>query len=373
MSVKRYSILVGIIVIILGFVGFFGFSNMFEAPKRKSELQKRKLVNVVEVENQSNTAQLQITGKLQAKERIELFAEVAGILKKANKDFKTGVAFNKGELMVFIDDEEASLNLIAEKNNFFNGIINLLPDIKLDYPDAFEKWQSYANSIEFIKPLPQLPDIDDLKEKNFVSANNIFQSYYRIQSQESRLSKYKISAPFDGVLANVSIQQGTLVRTNQKLADFIQTDVFELVGSVSYNEQLKVKVGAKVELLVPNKTSALHGTVVRKSPDINPQTQSIDLFVEVSDNSLFEGQFVKAFAQLGEVDSSYVLQRKLINELNEVFILKDSLIEIINVEIVHMQGNEVIVKGIPNNTLILLDRLNDLYPGMPVTPFIVNQ
>ena len=52
--------------------------------------------------------------------------------------------------------------------------------------------------------------------------------YYSIKNIEKRLSKYNITAPFNGVLTEALVTKGTLIRPGQKLGEFIDTSVFEI-------------------------------------------------------------------------------------------------------------------------------------------------
>ena len=42
-----------------------------------------------------------------------------------------------------------------------------MPDIRLDYPEQYEKWEQYLRDFDFDKPTPKLPAINSEKEKFF--------------------------------------------------------------------------------------------------------------------------------------------------------------------------------------------------------------
>jgi len=60
------------------------------------------------------------------------------------------------------------------------------------------------------KATPTLPEMSDEKEKFFISGRGIMTSYYNVKNLEQRLSKYRIAAPYKGVLTQALVTEGTL-------------------------------------------------------------------------------------------------------------------------------------------------------------------
>ena len=58
------------------------------------------------IQNEDLTTQLEITGRLLARQKIELFAEVTGTMLPNRNRFKEGNYFKKGEALLRIDKEE---------------------------------------------------------------------------------------------------------------------------------------------------------------------------------------------------------------------------------------------------------------------------
>ena len=77
-----------------------------------------------------------------------------------------------------------------------NGIACILPDIKIDFPESFQKYQDFFNSLKIDQPLPELPELDSDKEKVFLASRNILNDYFNIKSAEVRLSKYRLICTF---------------------------------------------------------------------------------------------------------------------------------------------------------------------------------
>ena len=133
---------------------------------------------------------------------MELYAEVQGIFEYSEQSFKPGIYYKEGSILLQINSDEERANLRAQKSSLYNQIVALLPDLKFDYADAFDKWQSYVNNFSVEQTLQSLPETD--KEKLFIASRNINSVWYTVKNLEERLSKYIIFAPYNGCLLYTS-------------------------------------------------------------------------------------------------------------------------------------------------------------------------
>ena len=76
---------------------------------------------------------LSANGNLVAKNKIELFSEVQGVLQTSNKAFKPGTVYVQNENLLSINSDEFNASLQSQKSNLFNLITSILPDIRLDF------------------------------------------------------------------------------------------------------------------------------------------------------------------------------------------------------------------------------------------------
>ena len=103
------------------------------------------------------SAELVAFGRVNSSLPLDLITEVSGKILQGSVPLKEGQRFRKGTLLFKVDNTEANLRLQASKSNFLKDIASILPDLKIDYPDSFELWQSYFNSIDVEQELPELP------------------------------------------------------------------------------------------------------------------------------------------------------------------------------------------------------------------------
>lgn len=361
-----------IILTILGVLlivgSIFIAKTIIDNKKRpESQIQRSiKTVFVDTVQNQTVPIVIESNGNLLAKERVELYSEVQGVLRSSSKPFKAGQQFSKGESLLRIDDVEFYSSVMAQRSNFYNLLAATMPDLNLDFPDVAPKWQAYLNKIDVNNSLPTLPEMSSDKEKYFISGRGIVSNYYTIKNLENRLSKYRIRAPFNGVLTQASVNEGTLVRSGQKLGEFINPRIYELEVAITKTYGYLLKEGEQVELSDLEGTKKWTGTVVRVNGRVNPETQTVSAFVDVKADDLKEGMYLKAFVRAKEENDAIEVPRKLLLENNEVFVVNDTVLEVQKVNPVYFSEKTVVLKGLEDGTNLLAEPVPGAYPGMLV-------
>ncbi len=362
------KIILSILGILLIIGGFFGAQAII-ANKKSFKPKAQKVVKTVfteVVENGTVPIIVPANGNLVAKNRVELYSEVQGVFRKGSKLFKTGERYNRGDVIIRIDASEYAASVQSSKSNLFNQLTSIMPDLRLDYPEFFPKWQDYLTSFDMTKPTPALPEMTSEKEKFFISGRGILTSYYNVKNLEQRLSKYRISAPFSGVLTETLVTEGTLVRAGQKLGEFINTDVYELEVAVSKTFSDLLKVGEKVKLSAMDDATGYEGKVARINGRVDLASQTIKAFIEVKDATLREGMYLEANLDAKQESEAIEVDRTLLLEGDKIFVVRDTILDMIDVKPVYFTDKKVVLKEVPNGTVIVSKPLLGAYAGMAV-------
>ncbi len=360
--------LLGVLLIIGAFFG----AKMIIDSKKSFRPKAEKVVKTVFTEVvQNGTVPIRVpaNGNLTAKQRVELYAEVQGVFRKGAKFFKEGQLYNRGETIIRIDASEYAASVQSAKSNLYNQLTSIMPDLRLDYPDLFPKWQEYLSGFDMARATPPLPEMTTEKEKFFISGRGILTSFYNVKNLEQRLGKYRISAPFKGVLTEALVTEGSLIRAGQKLGEFINTDVYELEVSVSKAYSDLLKVGEKVELTNLEKTKTYAGKVARINGRVDQASQTIKAFIDVADSNLREGMYLEANLDAKEETDAIEIDRNLLLENDKVFVVRDSILDMIDVKPVYFTDKRVVLKEVPNGTVIMSKPLMGAYTGMTVKVF----
>ncbi len=367
-----------IILSILGIlliVGSFLYAKKLIANKKKPKPISERVVKTVFTETVTNkTVNIVIpaSGNLVAKRRIELFSEVQGIFKTGNKLFKPGQKFTKGQTLIHIDANEYYASVQSAKSNLYNSVAAIMPDLRLDFPEVFPKWQSYLASYDLTKSTPELPKTASEKENYFISGRGIIANYYNVKNLEQRLSKYILRAPFTGILTEALVTEGSLIRNGQKLGEFIDTSVYEMEIAISESLVGFLKIGKKVALTNLDKTKEYTGTISRINGNIDNTTQTITIYIEVKHPDLKAGMFLEAKVDAREEKEAIEINRNLLQENNQIYVVKDSILDLLDVKPVYFSDKKVVLKSIPNNTIILKRPVPGAYAGMIVKPYEAN-
>ena len=361
---------------VLFIIGAIYGAKMIINSKSKTRKAPSKVIKTVFVDTVKNTSIpiiIPANGNLVAKRRVEIYSEVQGIFKPGSKLFKPGEKYQKNEAFISINDTEYYANVQLAKSNLYNSIAAVLADLRLDFPEVFLKWEAYLKSYDLNKPTPKLPKMVSEKENYFITGRSIVSNYYTVKNLEQRLSKYTISAPFEGILTEALVTEGTLIRSNQKLGEFIDPSIYEMEVSLSKTFASLLEVGETVELNNLERTRKYSGIVSRVNGSINSATQTIAVYIEIKNSSLKEGMYLEANLNAKKEKNAIEVNRGLLLDENKIFIVRDSVLDMINVRPVYFSNTKVVLKDIPDGTIILSSPFPGAFVGMMVKPLQVQK
>jgi membrane fusion protein (multidrug efflux system) len=359
---------------IIGLVlGIIFLSGAFLLSKNLIDNNKRPVVevpkNVTTVFTQSVTNGeipiiINANGNLVASRKIELYAEVQGIFKSTKKPFKAGQSYRRGDVLLSIDSQEFYTSLIAQRSTLFDLITGMMPDLKFDYPASFPNWEAYLQKFDLEKDIPTLPEPVTDKEKYFVNGRQVVSTYYNIKNLEERYRKYKISAPFNGMLTESLVNPGTLIRSGQKLGEFVDLTDFELEVNVNAEFMDILKVGENVALTNLAGNKSWIGSVKRVNGRIDQNTQTVQVYIGVKGDGLIEGMYLEAnIVARSEVDAIEIPRNLLINE-SQIFVVEGDQLKLKSVSAVYFTDKTAIIKGLASGTAMLNRPVPGAYEGM---------
>lgn len=362
------SIGVGILILALAVIISKRFESSKKTPKKKAT-KVEKTVFVESVKNSEIPIKITANGNLIAKNKVDIYSEVQGVLQTAGKDFRVGTSYKKGQTLLRINNQEFYASIQSQRSSLQNLIASVMPDIRLDYSESFQAWDTYLKNFDINSTLKPLPEPKSDKEKYFISGKNIYTTFYNIKNLEVRLGKYNIRAPFNGILTEALVTNGTLVRSGQKMGEFIDTSVLELPLSVSASFADLLEKGKKVVLYNLEKTKTWEGIVTRINGKIDQTSQTVQVFIEVKGKGLREGMYLEASVATKSVQDALEINRKLLVENKAVYVVNNNQLDLVDINPVHFNENTVIIKGLANGTQLVSKPVPGAYAGMPVKLF----
>jgi multidrug efflux pump subunit AcrA (membrane-fusion protein) len=246
-------------------------------------------------------------------------------------------------------------------------ITSALPDLRLDFPDAYLKWDQYVREFDMNKPVPTLPEPTAEKERFYITGKNIYTTYYATKNMELVYNKYNLHAPFNGILTEALVNPGSLVRPGQKLGDFIDPSVYEMEVAVGKSFYPYISVGQEVEVnegLASSRT--WEGSIIRINGKVDQATQTVKAFIELKGDDLKEGMFLEAVIRGKQETDAFEVNRNLLINQSELFIVNDGILESKPVEPVYFTESTVIVRGLEDGDQLISKPVAGGYHGMQV-------
>lgn len=305
-------------------------------------------------------------GNLVASRKVEIYSEVQGIFKEASKPFKSGQTYRKGQVLMDLDSREFYTSLLAQRSTLYDLITGMMPDLRFDYQESFEHWDAYLKAFDLEKDLKPLPEPLNDQEKYFVNGRQVVSTYYSIKNLEERFDKYTIRAPFSGILTESMVNPGTLVRSGQKLGEFVSTNDFELEVDVNQRFMDILRVGEPVLLTDLSGKNEWQGVVRRVNGRLDQTTQTVKVFIGVQGDNLIEGMYLEANIAARAEKSAIEISRNLLQNENQLFAVEDDQLIILEVNPVYYTDKTVVVKGLADGTKILSRVVPGAYNGMLV-------
>jgi len=366
MTKKQKLQLFSLFIIMLIIILFIKSHKKNETPALEKAQDSSPIIMCVELISENIAPLIDFSGRINSSSKINILSEVNGISKIANSRFEIGEKFNKGEVLIYVKDDDIALELKAIKSQFLTLLVQVLPDIRMDFPSLGNRFQNYVNNFSLEGRIADLPTTNGSKQRTFISSRQIFANYYTIKALENKLNKFKIRAPFDGVVTKALIDPGSNVIIGQPLGEFIDPNKYEISTSVSISESNIINKGNKVIIASDDLEGQTTAVVTRIGNHINELTQSIDVFIEVERGLVKDGMYVTGQIICDTLIDICKIERSSIVKNNKIYVLKNDSLKTRNLDIIVLQNDYAIVKGLSENHCIVKEHRNYFYDGMPV-------
>ena len=362
------KIILSIIGVLLVIAAIFGAKAIIDSNTVKRP-PVTKVVNTVFVDTvQNRTVPIIIpaNGAVTALNKTELFSEVEGIFRNSSKPFRAGQTYSRGQVLLNIDGSEFAANVRSARSELYNSITAIMPDLRLDYPELYPKWEKYLNNYNVNQNLAPLPETESNQEKYFIAGRGIVSAYYNIKNLEARLNKFSIIAPYNGVLTEALVTEGSLIRPGQKLGEFIDPSEFELEVAIRKSFSDLLKIGEKVTLSNLENTQTFEGTVSRVNSRIDQASQTIQVFINIKDPQVKEGMYLEARLEARSVEDAIEIPRELLVDQSKVYVVNEGLLNLVPVTPVYFASEKVVIQGLEDGVTLISSPVPGAYPGMEV-------
>ena len=362
--------LAGLAILAFGLMVMNVLIGMKGTPPVKPRSASARLVKVMPALSADLAPQVSIEGRVQALNRMTVLSEVNGVLPVGGKEFREGVAYGEDEAMLRLDDSELRASLVAQRSQWLQLLAGALADLQVDFPDRADVWFDLVQTLDVTAALPPLPEAASDRERLYLTSRGIVSGYHNIKANEARLEKFTVRAPFEGVVVGAQVQPGSMVRAGQPVGTLVGTGMYEVKSAVHARHLPLLKSGNVVALRDETGSVVASGEVSRISGNVDPTTQSASVFCEVTSKdgrALRDGRFLSGHVEGRPLEDVMALNEVLLTgNGTEVFVVKDGLLTLVSVEVLHRDADVVLVRGLVEGMQVLAEPVSGAYDGMLV-------
>jgi len=361
-------------ILILGFFIMFVLASTEKHSNKRDVEPEVRLVETQSVYFEDLALEIEGNGVIESKKTLNVISEANGPVLFAKNDLKDGTFVREGDLIIEIDAREVENSLYTMRSEFLNTLAQVLPDIKVEDPKAYEKWYNYFINIDIHQTTPELPDISGSQEKIKLSTRSVFSKYYAVKNQEILLSKYKITAPFTGYIKSNGVVEGSFVSKGSHLftlSDAVNVEIavpllIDEVNLINFSNPPIVKIFPD-----NHQEEVAYGKIYRKETLLNRNSQTLNVYVSFTNgnlNSFFlPGNYVKVKIEGMMFKKVAKIPRHVLDNEQFVYTMEDGKLARRKVDLVAIQGNDAVIKYAGNDDMnIITTILQKPLIGMPV-------
>ncbi|WP_225035720.1 efflux RND transporter periplasmic adaptor subunit [Winogradskyella sp. SM1960] len=238
-------------------------------------------VKTSQVEENTNSPFLAVSGKIQASNSADLSTRMMGYVNKVHVN--VGDKVQKGQLLVSINNAD----LLAKRAQVNAGIT----EATVAYNNAQKDYNRFKNL--FAENSASQKEMDDMTA-NFNMAKARLESANQMKNEVNAQFTYSnITAPFSGTVTSKTIEAGNMANPGVPLISIETPGHFEVMAMVPETEISEIKNGTKVDVLVKSINQTIKGKVseVSTSAKNTGGQYLVKIDLDKTDANILSGMF----------------------------------------------------------------------------------
>ncbi len=323
-------------------------------------------------------------GTLEPAHRINLSPEVSGRVIEMSDHFQRGGAFQKGEILVKLDDEDAKLSVNRTRAQFEQAKISL-EITQREFERTTDLYQKKLVSLQAFEQAQLNLSRTQAQEMEARTA---------AQQAQLQLERTLIRAPFTGRVEQEFIDVGQFVNRGEKLAELLALSYYEVRLPIARDQLTYLDLPFSARGIIPlgerPKVSLIgefagrewirHAELIRTEALIDQATRQVygvaRLPVELDhpETLLPLGLFVRAEIEGSMPAGAYRLPRSSLANDNRILVVDaDNRLWMKETEILRLEHDDVVVRGgIDETSLVATRGVRTIVDGMHVNPIVEN-
>lgn len=378
---KQKIIVPAVIIIVTLFLVVFIKGNPPKATRFASPPKAKINVAVKPLQLIDYPVEIDSFGTVKPRTQSMLVAQVSGQIIDINEQFREGGFFDKGDVLLQLDDRDLKAEVKSAQASLLNAEQNLLEE-QARGRQALTDWQRLGNESK--------PSILVLRKPQLAAAQaQVLSAQAQLEKAQLNLERTKIKAPYAGRVLNRSVDLGQVVSNNMQLATIYATDSVEIRLPIK-NKDLpfinlpeQYRDGAKnLSGSVVNFTSDLigeqqwQGQLIRTEGAIDESAQQLYVVAQINDPykstkdnqyPVKIGQYVKAKINGKVAPQVLVIPNNAIYQGSYVYVVENGTLQRKNIALAWQNAQQSIVsEGLEAGSQLVLTPLGQVSSGTAV-------
>ena len=337
-------------------------------------------IAVISIVNSTQRAKVSTTGLVSSPHQIKLVSRVSGMIESVSADFREGAQFSANDLLIKIEDQDYYVALTQAQATLASARQQLATE-QGQSDQAARQWRDLGNT-----------EANDLflRKPQLASAEaQVSAAEAGVRQAQLNLDRTEIRAPFDGVISVRYADLGQFINAGTNIADISSRESLQIKLSLTQEEiadlgwqSRNVEELSASEIQITSGTG--QGSLVQSgrlkyvNPLVDPTTQMTEVTIDIDEVAEANiapspGEFVQ-LSILGQfVTSASWIPASSLFERGQVLIANDNEMNAKEVNVLASSRDQILVTGLEDGDLVVVNRPLWIFPGQAVTPVILNQ
>jgi multidrug efflux system membrane fusion protein len=321
-------------------------------------------VDTVRVQNRNVTYTLNAVGSVEAFEKVQVTARVAGVVEKVQ--FAEGSRVSVGQVLVEIEPQRYTLAVESAQASFAKATA-----AKSDAEAGLKRRELVDKQNPGLIPGEE---IEAWRTKVLVAAAEVAQSNAALNQAKLNLHDAYVRAPVAGVIQTRTVQTGQYVQPGSVMATLVRRDPLLLRFQATEQDAVRLQPGVKAFFKVRDSDREYQARIIHVAASTEESTRMVAVTAEVVDkdkDSLRSGSFAQVRVPVGGSRPLPVVPQTAIRPSEKgflAFVVEDgrAVERILTPGMRTADGNLEVLSGLKDGDLLVVRGAEALSDGVPV-------
>ena len=370
--------LLPIVIVIVALVATYVLLQMKPEAPRKPVHKVQPVVSVYTINDEVPQVVVSGFGTVHAREKITVVPMVTGIVVGKHASFEDGGVFKEGDVLLQIDEADYKFAVQTSEVQVARAELGLAR-AQQEAEIAKREWNQLSDNTKNARPNPLVLHAPQMR----MATAELNAAIAQLGKAELNLDRCKIVAPFNGRVMEENADKGQYLRAGNPVGVIHSIAEAEVAIPLddSYLQFIDIPVcsgqssAASAEIIadLAGKKYSWKGKVARTSGGVDTKTRRISVILSVENPyhstlnkpSLMEGMFVEAVIYGRSIEDAVKIPREALKS-ESCWVVEDSKLVIREVEVLHLENETAIVRGLFSGDKVVTSHLEVVTNGIEI-------